>query len=90
MYVVNIYTLPIKKYLSILLNSVFKKNCCLSFQIRQMSRIGGVGVREIVSCMIKRLLTNRVAAQFNLIGHKGKMPFSTLGVYRIIIGELQC
>ena len=55
-------------------------------QTRQLSRIGGATVREQVSGIMKRLLTNQLAAQFNLKGKGGKMALAKLTLYRVIVG----
>ena len=65
------------------------------FKTRQLARIGGKTLEDLVKAIMKRTITNTLAAKYNFKGRATckatgvqKMAFSKLALYRVIIGQL--
>ena len=53
-----------------------------SCQIKNLVPIGGAGLKQTISSMMKGLLSPQVAREFNWCGRGKKVAFSVLNIYK--------
>lgn len=52
--------------------------------VKQCARIGGDNKRGMVNNLISRFMTKNLMCQYNMLGHRGKLPFRKTKLYNVI------
>lgn len=58
------------------------------FQVTHLTFLGGKDVKEFTRRCLKRVISDKLAQNYSLQGHKGKKPFHGLHCYACIRSEL--
>ena len=63
---------------------------CLNLKVQYFKNLGGLSASDMTRRILRKVMTDDIAAQMNWKGHNGKLAFESLKISDVIAGNLNC